>query len=162
MLRFGARHCCRWTIACSLQPSIPHQTQSALHRRLQRQGISRFPNVEGDKPKRRQFKLYPIGVFHNLFVGIDRTSKFAVTQLVDKANRKAYWEFLEHLLEAIPYHVHTILTDNGIQFAEQPRNRNTAHFRPMRFDMICIANGIELRLTKPNHLWTNCQFKRTN
>ena len=33
-----------------------------------------------------------------LFVAIDRTSKFAVTQLVDKADRRTAWEFLEHLL----------------------------------------------------------------
>lgn len=64
-----------------------------------------------------------------LFVGIDRTSKFAVTQLVDKADRKTAWEFLQHMLEAVPYQVHTILTDNGIQFAEQPRNRNTNALR---------------------------------
>ena len=67
------------------------------------------------------------------------------------------------MLEAVPSQVHTILTDNGIQFAEQPRNRNTIHSRPMRFDMICEggplsaiapttrASGIEHRLTKPNH-----------
>ena len=97
-----------------------------------------------------------------LFVGIDRTAKFAVTQLVDTADRKTAWEFLQHLLEAVPYHVHTILTDNGIQFAEQPRNRNTISSRPMRFDMICEANGIEHRLTKPNHPWTNGQVERMN
>ena len=50
-----------------------------------------------------------------------------------------------------PYRIHTILTDNGIQFTEQPRNRNTAWSRQMRFDMICEANDIEHRLTKPNH-----------
>lgn len=104
----------------------------------------------GDKPKRQKFKRYPIGFFHIdiaevqtaegklfLFVGIDRTSKFAVTQLVDKADRKTAWEFLQHMLESVPYQVHTILTDNGIQFAEQPRNHNTISPRPMRFDMIC-------------------------
>lgn len=90
-----------------------------------------------------------------LFVGIDRTSKFAVTQLVDKANRRTAWEFLEYLLRIVPYRVHTILTDNGIQFAEQPRNRGTAWSRSMRFDMICEANEIEHRLTKPNYPWTN-------
>ncbi|KMK68079.1 integrase family protein [Puniceibacterium sp. IMCC21224] len=63
-----------------------------------------------------------------LFVGIDRTSKFAVTQLVDKADRKTAWEFLEHLLKAVPYRIHTILTDNGIQFAEQP-GTETQHMR---------------------------------
>jgi len=43
-------------------------------------------------------------------VGIDRTSKFAVTQLVERADRKTAWEFLQLMLEAVPYHVHTILT----------------------------------------------------
>ena len=85
-----------------------------------------------------------------------------MTQLVDKADRKTAWEFLQHMLEAVPYQVHTILTDNGIQFAEQPRNRNTIYSRPMRFDMICEANGIEHRLTKPNHPWTNGQVERMN
>jgi len=48
----------------ALQPSIPHLTRSALHRCLQRHGISRLPEVEGDKPKRSRFKCYPIGFFH--------------------------------------------------------------------------------------------------
>jgi len=160
---------------CPVQPSIPHLTRSALHRCLQRHGISRLPDVEGDKPKRQKFKRYPIGFFLidiaevqtaegklYLFVGIDRTSKFAVTQLVATADRKTAWEFLQHMLEAVPYQGHTILTDNGIQFADQPRNRNTITFRPMRFDMICEANGIEHRLTKPNHPWTNGQVERMN
>lgn len=30
----------------------------------------------------------------------------------------------------------------------------------MRFGMICEANGIEHRLTKPNHPWTNGQVER--
>ncbi|PIL20019.1 hypothetical protein P775_11570 [Puniceibacterium antarcticum] len=120
-----------------------------------------------DKPRRQKFKRYPISFFHidiaevqtvegklYLFVGIDRTSKFAVTQLVDKADRKTAWEFLEGLLKAVPYRIHTILKDNGIQFAEQPRNRNTAYSRQMRFHMICEVNGIEHRLTKPNHPWS--------
>ena len=159
----------------ALQPSIPHLTRSSLHRCLQRHGISRLPYVDGDKPKRQKFKQYPIGYFHldiaevrteegklYLFVAIDRTSKFAVAQLVRKANRKAAWEFLEHLLESVPYKIHTILTDNGIQFAEQSRNRDSITFRTMRFDMICEANDIEHRLTKPNHPWTNGQVERMN
>jgi len=32
----------------------------------------------------------------------------------------------------------------------------------MRFDMICEANGLEQRLTKPNHPWTNGQVERKN
>ena len=43
----------------ALQPSIPPLTRSALHRCLQRHGISRLPDVGGDKPKRQKFKRYP-------------------------------------------------------------------------------------------------------
>ncbi len=54
-----------------------------------------------------------------------------------------------------------------MQFAEQPRKRNTIILWPiilwpMRFDMICEANGIERRLTKPNHPWTNGQEEQMN
>jgi len=87
--------------------------------------------MEGDKPNRQRFKHYPIGFFHldiaevqtaegklYLFVAIDRTSKFSVIQLAENADRKTAWEFLENLLSMIPYRIYTILTDNGIQFAE--------------------------------------------
>jgi transposase InsO family protein len=159
----------------ALQPTIPHLTRSSLHRCLQRHGISRLPEIEGDKPKRQKFKRYPVGYFHidiaevhtaegrlYLFVAIDRTSKFAIARLVEKADRRTAWEFLEAVLEAVPYKIHTILTDNGIQFADQPRNRGKAYSRPLRFDIICDANGIEHRLTKPNHPWTNGQVERMN
>src|ERR1022692_191466 len=48
----------------SLQATIPHLTRSSLHRCLQRHGISRLPDVEGDKPAKKKFKSYPIGYFH--------------------------------------------------------------------------------------------------
>src|SRR5947199_182908 len=72
--------------------------------------------------------------------------------------------FLEALLAAVPYRLHTVLTDNGIQFADLPKNRDgwTARYRVHRFDQICRANGIEHRLTKPHHPWTNGQVERMN
>ncbi len=48
----------------ALQPTIPHLTRSSLHRCLHRHGISRLPDVEGDKPAKKKFKAYPIGFFH--------------------------------------------------------------------------------------------------
>lgn len=87
----------------ALQSSIPHLTRSSLHRCLQRHGISRLPDVEDDKPGKRKFKSYPIGYFHidiaevrtaegrlYLFVAIDRTSKFAFTELHAKATTKIH------------------------------------------------------------------------
>jgi transposase InsO family protein len=161
----------------ALQPAIPHLTRSSLHRCLQRHGISRLPQVEGDTPDKRKFKPYPIGYFHidiaevrteegklYLFVAVDRTSKFAFVALHEKADRQTAVRFLEALIAAVPYRLHTVLTDNGIQFADLPKNRDgwTARYRVHRFDQICRANGIEHRLTKPNHPWTNGQVERMN
>jgi hypothetical protein len=36
----------------ALQATIPHLTRSSVHRWFQRHGISRLPDVEGDKPSR--------------------------------------------------------------------------------------------------------------
>src|SRR6266850_976849 len=47
----------------ALQPTIPHLTRSSLHRCLQRHGISRLPQVEGEASPKRKFKAYPIGYF---------------------------------------------------------------------------------------------------
>jgi transposase InsO family protein len=161
----------------ALQVTIPHLTRSSLHRCLQRHGVSRLPDVEGEKGTKKRFKSYPIGFFHidiaevrtkegklYLFVGIDRTSKYAFVQLHEQADRPTAVVFLEALIAAVPYRLHTILTDNGIQFADLPRNRDgwTARFRVHRFDQICREHGIEHRLTKPNHPWTNGQVERMN
>jgi transposase-like protein len=48
----------------ALQPTIAHLTRSSLHRCLQRHGVSRLPQMEGDKEPRSKFKTYPIGFFH--------------------------------------------------------------------------------------------------
>ncbi len=156
----------------ALQATIPHLTRSSLHRCLQRHGISRLPDVSGDKPAKQKFKSYPIGYFHidiaevqtaegklYLFVAIDRTSKFAFVQLVEKANRVTASAFLVALIAAVPYKIHTVLTDNGIQFRFPPRygNGTTARYITHMFDMRCRENGIEHRFTKINHPWTNGQ-----
>lgn len=161
----------------ALQATIPHLTRSSLHRCLQRHGISRLPEVEGDKPSKKKFKRYPIGFFHvdiaevrtaegklYLFIAIDRTSKIAFAKLVEKANTVTAVAFLEELVTAIPYRIEVVLTDNGIQFADLPKNRKgpTAMLRGHPFDRACRRHGIEHRLTKPNHPWTNGQVERMN
>ena len=72
-----------------------------------------------------------------------------MTRLVDKADRKTARGFLQHMPEAVPSQVRTVLTGRatgtpsvratmarGIRFAEQPRNRNTTYSGPMRLDMV--------------------------
>ena len=45
----------------------------------------------------------------------------------EKATRKIAAAFLQTLIEIVPYRVHTVLTDNGIQFTDLPRNRTVVH-----------------------------------
>jgi transposase InsO family protein len=161
----------------SLQATIPHLTRSSLHRCLQRHGLSRLPETEGDKPSKRKFKASPIGYFHidiaevqtaegklYLYVAIDRTSKFAFVQLVKKTGRTSASAFLLALIRAVPYKIHTVLTDNGIQFTFPPRyvDGPTARYMTHMFEMRCRENAIEHRLTKIKHPWTNGQVERMN
>jgi IS30 family transposase len=145
----------------ALQPTLPHLSRSALHRRPQRRAISRLPEVGGDKPAKKRFKRYSIGYFHidlaevrtvegksNLFVPIDRTSKFAHLRLEKRAGKMEAAHFLRDLLQAPPYQIHTVLTDNGIQFTTRALDSHAfAHI----FDRVCSENGIEHRLTKVRH-----------
>jgi hypothetical protein len=95
----------------ALRPTIPNLTRSSLHRCLQRHGISRLPQIDGDKPDKHKFKPYPIDYFHidiaevpteegsrlYLLVAIDRTPKFAYVELHEKATTRAAADFLRAL-----------------------------------------------------------------
>lgn len=156
----------------SLQATIPNLTRSSLHRCLQRHDISRLPDVEGEVKTKKKFKQYPIGYFHidiaevrteegklQLFVAIDRTSKFAYVEFHKSATKTVAAEFLRNLIKILPYKIHTILTDNGIQFTNQVRHKHA--FKHI-FDRVCEENSIEHRLTKVSHPWTNGQVERMN
>jgi len=92
-------------------------------------------------------------------VAIDRTSKFTFVEVHKQATRPIAAEFLRHLLNTVPYKIHTLLTDNGIQFANRPGDKYAFQ---LLFDRICLQNSIDHRLTKPKHPWTNGQVERMN
>ncbi len=77
-----------------LRESIPRLTRSALHRCLERHGISRLPRDEEASSKRKRFAETRIGYVHidscelrsaegkvHMFLAIDRVSKFAYVEL---------------------------------------------------------------------------------
>ena len=82
-----------------LKDAIPNLSRSALHRCLQRHGVSRLP-VEKTQESRKRFKTYEIGYVHIdscelrhadgklvMFLAIDRVSKFTYVEFHDSAAR---------------------------------------------------------------------------
>jgi hypothetical protein len=141
----------------ALQATIPQLTRSLLHGCLDRHGISRLPELEGGKPSRKKFDSDPIGFFHiDLGRGEDLRGQtlplrshrpdleISLGSNSWKADLRAAADFLDALIQAVPYRIHTVLTDNGIHFADLPKNLPSPRHRTPP-------------LTKPSHLWTNEQ-----
>jgi transposase InsO family protein len=163
-----------------LREAIPGLSRSALHRCLARHGISRLPRDDEQASKRKRFAETRIGYVHVdvcelrlaegklfLFLAIDRVSKFTHVAFFDANTKRNGAAFLRQVVAAFPYQIHTVLTDNGMAFAELPRNRGRypgfeAIFGGHIFDRVCREHGIEHRLTKPYHPWTNGQAERMN
>ena len=157
----------------SLQETMPHLSRSSLHRCLKRHGCSVLPKKQvSTSADKKKFKQYPIGYLHidiaevrtaegklYLYVAIDRTSKFAYAELHKSQTKMIAAEFLRNLIKAVPYKIHKVLTDNGIQFTNHDHHKNAfTHI----FERICNANNIEHRKTKIKHPWTNGQVERMN
>src|SRR5215218_476866 len=163
-----------------LRETIPKLSRSALHRCLQRHGISRLPQGEEKASKRKRFAETTIGYVHIdvcelrlaqgkifMFLAIDRVSKFTHVALLDANTKLNGAAFLREVVEAFPYRIHTVLTDNGMAFADLPKNRGRhpeieAIFGGHVFDRVCAEHGIEHKLTKPYHPWTHGQAERMN
>ncbi len=174
----------------ALQPTIPPHTRKPAPLPPAPRPLA-VPRGGGDKPRRAEFKRYPLNYLHidiaevhteegrlYLLVAIDRTSndrtsKFAFAELHEKVTRRVAGNFLRAVAAAVPYKIHTVLTDNGTHFTEPSGNtRMPEEIRGMRaegvlfrchsFEGACADLDIEHRLTKPRHPWTNGQVERMN
>jgi transposase InsO family protein len=127
--------------------------------------------MAGELPEKK-FKAYPIGYFHidiaevrteagklPLSVAIDRTCKFAYAKLHAEAKKIIAAQFLQNLIAAIPYKIHTVPTDHGIQFTNRKRTLYAFHHS---FDRVWRERDLDHRLTKTDHPWTNGQVERMN
>ena len=154
----------------SLKKTIPNLSRSSLHRCLKRHGINKLPQHEKTKKLTKKFNFYDPGYVHiditqvytqqgklYLFVAIDRTTKYCLTGLYEDQTAQTASLFLQEVIAKYPLKIDIILTDNGKQFTAKKIIGNT-----LPFVTICKENGIEHRLTKPYHPWTNGQVERMN
>ena len=111
-------------------------TRSSLHCCLQQHGISRLPASEVKTSGRGKFAPVKIGYVHidsaelrlsegksHMFLAIDRMSKFTYVEFRDNIGKINGADFLRGVIKALPYKIHTVLTDNGMAFADLPKNR---------------------------------------
>ena len=163
----------------ALQPTIPHLTRSSLHRCLQRHGISRLPEVEGDKPGQEEVQGLPDRLLphrHRRGAAPKRASSTCSSPSIAPPSspspncmRQANTRSAVRL-PARPDRGRALQDPHGAHRQRHPvhhapRNR-IRHRSPCcavhAFDRVCRENGIEHRLTKPNHPWTNGQVERMN
>jgi transposase InsO family protein len=119
----------------ALPATIPHLTRSSLHSCLQRHGISRLPEIEGEKTAKRKVKSYPIGYFH-----------------VDIAE----------ILTANGVHFTTPGAGGSAVPLIKQTIANGELFRAHSFELACAGHDIDHRLTNSSIPWTNGQVERIN
>lgn len=184
-----------------LKPKIPNLSRSNLHRCLQSYGISRVPEeVKEKKQGKGKFRTYEIGFLHiditdfwlqkkkySLFVAIDRVSKLCIAELYENKTMESALDFLDTVFQFFPYHIHRILTDNGLQFTyralpankrprtdtvkegeggkEEKKEGKTSAKGVLKrhpFTQKCMDKGIKHKLTKFFSPQTNGQVERMN
>ena len=158
----------------------PKLSRSAIHRTLQRHGISARPPKE-----KARFKPFttdaPLGFVHldikqltrldrrpaYAFVAIDRATRFVYLEILPDKTAATARDFLERCLTRFPCPVHTILTDNGGEwtdrFADDKKGKpkgqpSGAH--PV--DALCRERAIRHKLTAPYRPQTNGMVERFN
>jgi len=159
-----------------LRPLFPTLSRSGLHRCLQYYNISQKPKEFLKKRETKKFAKYEIGYLHiditefwinkekwNLFVAIDRVTKFTYVEIFRKKTVDNSIKFLKNVYNFFPYKIHRILTDNGLQFTYRalPKERQPNN-KTHPFDDLCIQNNTKHKLTKFAHPWTNGQVEKMN
>lgn len=157
----------------------PKLSRSAIHRCLQRHGISRRPTAA--KPPVGVFETAPVGFIHidlkylpalerkksYAFVAIDRATRYVFLEIHPQRDASTAAGFLKRFLAHFPKTVHTILTDNGSEFTDRfavdmkgkPDDRPSGNHP---FDRLCAKHAIAHRLTRPFHPQTNGMVERFN
>jgi transposase InsO family protein/transposase-like protein len=160
----------------------PKVSRSGLDRCLRRHGVGRLKDLYPDteptaSPKR--FKDYEPGYVHidlkylpqmpdetqhrYLFVAIDRATRWVYMSIFANKTAKSARQFLQSVIEATPFKIKTILTDNGKEFTD--RFCATGQREPTgehEFDQECSSHQIDHRLIKPRHPQTNGMVERFN
>jgi transposase InsO family protein len=151
----------------ALQAQIPHLSRSALHRCLQRHGISRLADTAGRAPPAGSGAsggsgAAPLGWLHvdraivhsadgahYLFNAIDQSSRFVFVRMGPEGGSAAAADFLAALVARVPFRISQVFTLDTEPFAAGSGGDGDS-----AFTQACRASGIAHRLTGSPHPWT--------
>jgi len=114
-------------------------SNSGVWRILKRLDMNRLPTSQRYKPHKERWKRYEkqqpghrvqvdvkfLGVIpgtrkkHYQFTAIDDCTRIRVLRIYDRLNQKTAIQFIDYVLEKLPFWVETIQTDNGAEFQSQ-------------------------------------------
>ena len=145
-------------VMCCLRDAIPKLTRSALHRCLQRHGISRLPVSNDKASKRGTFKENKsvsststaascawLTASVSCFWPLTASQKSTVVEFHQSAGKMEGAAFLCHVIATFPYAMHTGLTDIGMAFADLSENQtgpSRTYLGPHIFDRVCLEHGV--------------------
>ena len=158
----------------------PELSRSAIHRCLQRHGIS--ARLTREKAPAAAFHTdAPAGFVHidvkylppldrrrsYAYVAIDRATRFVYLEILPDRRADTAAAFLQRFLDSLPLTVHTVLTDNGSEFTDRfaVDKKAKPHDKPSGqhpFDRACASHQINHRLTQPFRPQTNGMVERFN
>jgi transposase InsO family protein len=158
----------------------PALSRSAIHRCLQRHGIS--ARLAPAKAPAAAFHTdAPAGFIHidvkylpplnrrrsYAYVAIDRATRFVYLEMLPDRRGQTAAGFLNRFRASFPLHIHTVLTDNGSEFTDRfavdkkgkpPDKPSGQH----PFDRLCAEHAITHRLARPFRPQTNGMVERFN
>jgi len=162
----------------------PDLSRSALERCLRRNDVSNLQDLkaqelgEDAKPAKKTFKDYEVGFIHvdikylpqlpeenhrqYLYVAIDRASRWVYYETRADRKKGSARAFVANMLEAAPFYVTHILTDNDGAFTDRLNQPTGEPSGKHPVDQLCAAHGIEHRLIPPRHPQTNGMVERFN
>jgi transposase InsO family protein len=145
--------------------------QGTVQRWLEHQGVNRLPRPARSKPRRYE-KQRPGELLHidlkylpalrNArndfeFAAVDDFSREAVVTIATDQTSMVAAQFLEHVLDTLPYRIDAVLTDNA--FAFTMRHAHHAD-RLTRFQQVCAAHDIRHYLLRPYAPQSNGKVER--
>ena len=110
--------------------------------------VKHLPAIKGDGESSKTY----------LYVAIDRATRWVYIDIYHQLSRRNSALFLQDVIQACPFRISKVLTDNGTEFAE----REAGELRSHPLDMVCEKFHIEHRRAPVRRPQTNGMVERFN